>query len=115
MKLFKRSKPPARAIAAAAAGDDLESLTQSLGADLLALARSKAGGMFSSRFWSDKLMEWAMKDPAFGNAAVLARWRRDFPLANVAQIAGANHYIQEDAPEAVAAAVRRVPDRIGPR
>jgi len=56
---------------------------------------------------------WAMKDPAFGNAAVLARWKRDFPSANVTEIAGANHYIQEDAPEAIAAAVRRVDSRIG--
>jgi len=56
---------------------------------------------------------WAMKDPAFGNAAVLARWKRDFPAANVTEIAGANHYIQEDAPEAIAAAVRRVDSRIG--
>jgi haloalkane dehalogenase len=55
---------------------------------------------------------WAMKDPAFGNPAVLARWKRDFPSANVTQIAGANHYIQEDAPEAVVAAVRRLNDRI---
>ena len=62
----------------------------------------------------DKPIElvWAMKDPAFGNPAVLARWQRDFPSAKVTQIAGANHYIQEDAPEAVAAAVRRVNDRI---
>jgi haloalkane dehalogenase len=61
----------------------------------------------------DKPIElvWAMKDPAFGNAAVLARWKRDFPLANVTQIGGANHYIQEDAPEAVAAAIRRVNGR----
>jgi len=56
---------------------------------------------------------WAMKDPAFGNAAVLARWKRDFPSANVTEIAGANHYIQEDAPEAIAAAVRRVDSRTG--
>jgi haloalkane dehalogenase len=55
---------------------------------------------------------WAMKDPAFGNAAVLARWKQDFPSANVTEIAGANHYIQEDAPEAIAAAVRRVDSRI---
>ena len=54
---------------------------------------------------------WAMKDPAFGNAAVLARWKRDFPSANVTEIAGANHYIQEDAPDAIAAAVRRVDSR----
>ena len=56
---------------------------------------------------------WAMKDPAFGNAAVLARWKRDFPTANVTRLAAANHYVQEDAPEAIAAAVRRVQQRIG--
>ncbi len=50
---------------------------------------------------------WAMKDPAFGNAAVLARWQRDFPRANLTKLENANHYIQEDAPEAVAAAVQR--------
>jgi haloalkane dehalogenase len=55
---------------------------------------------------------WAMKDPAFGNPAVMARWKRDFPSANLTEIAGANHYIQEDAPDAVAAAVRRVNSRI---
>jgi haloalkane dehalogenase len=55
---------------------------------------------------------WAMKDPAFGNPAVLARWKRDFPSANLTEVAGANHYIQEDAPDAVAAAVRRVNSRI---
>ncbi len=64
---------------------------------------------------ADKPMElvWAMKDPAFGNAAVIARWKRDFPNANVIQLPNANHYIQEDAPEAVAAAVRRVKERVG--
>ncbi len=56
---------------------------------------------------------WAMKDPGFGNAAVLARWQRDFPSANLTPLAGANHYIQEDAPEAIAAAVERVKNRIG--
>jgi haloalkane dehalogenase len=62
----------------------------------------------------DKPMElvWAMKDPAFGNAAVIARWQRDFPSAKLTQLASANHYIQEDAPEAIAAAVGRVEKRI---
>lgn len=62
----------------------------------------------------DKPLElvWAMKDPAFGNAQVLARWQRDFPSANATMLANANHYIQEDAPEAVAAAVDRVQNRI---
>ena len=67
----------------------------------------------ASRTLGDKPMElvWAMKDPAFGNAAVLARWQRDFPGANLTRIENANHYIQEDAPEAVAAAVVRVQAR----
>jgi haloalkane dehalogenase len=63
---------------------------------------------------SDKPIElvWAMKDPAFGNDAVLARWQRDFPLAHVTRVEAANHYIQEDAPAALADAVRRVSGRI---
>jgi haloalkane dehalogenase len=55
---------------------------------------------------------WAMKDPAFGNEAVLARWQRDFPSANLTRIADANHYIQEDAPQAIAAGVQRAQNRI---
>lgn len=56
---------------------------------------------------------WAMKDPAFGNAAVLARWQHDFPSAHLTRLENANHYIQEDAPAALADAVRRVSDRVG--
>ncbi len=55
---------------------------------------------------------WAMKDPAFGNEQVIARWQLDFPSANLTRLANANHYIQEDAPDAVAAAVDRVQKRI---
>ena len=55
---------------------------------------------------------WAMKDPAFGNEHVIARWQLDFPSANLTRLANANHYIQEDAPDAVAAAVDRVQKRI---
>ena len=54
---------------------------------------------------------WALKDPAFGSAAVQERWQRDFPSAKLTQVANANHYIQEDAPEAIAAAVDRVRSR----
>lgn len=57
---------------------------------------------------------WAMKDPAFGNAAVLARGQHDFPSAHLTKLENANHYIQEDAPAALADAVRRVSDRIRP-
>ena len=51
---------------------------------------------------------WAMKDPAFGSPAVLARWQRDFPSAHVTRVENAKHYIQEDAPGPLAEAVRRV-------
>ena len=65
--------------------------------------------------FADKPMElvWAMKDPAFGNPSVIARWQRDFPKANVTRLENANHYVQEDAPEEVAAAVERVQGRAG--
>jgi len=62
----------------------------------------------------DKPIElvWAMKDPAFGKQQVIARWQRDFPSANLTRLPNANHYIQEDAPDEVAAAVDRVQKRI---
>jgi RHH-type proline utilization regulon transcriptional repressor/proline dehydrogenase/delta 1-pyrroline-5-carboxylate dehydrogenase len=63
MRLFKRSRVSAPL--QHNSSDDLESLTQSIGADLLGLARAKARGLFSSRFWSDKLMAWAMQDAGF--------------------------------------------------
>ena len=55
---------------------------------------------------------WAMKDPAFGREKVIQRWLRDFPEAHVTRLSDANHHVQEDAPEALAAAVERV--AIGP-
>jgi haloalkane dehalogenase len=54
---------------------------------------------------------WAMKDPAFGSPSVIARWQRDFPHAKMTRLENANHYIQEDAPDEVAAAVERARDR----
>lgn len=36
-----------------------------LGAELLDEARRHQKGLLSASFWSDKLMDWAMKDPAF--------------------------------------------------
>jgi haloalkane dehalogenase len=51
---------------------------------------------------------WAMKDPAFGRETVIQRWLHDFPNAHVTRLAKASHYVQEDAPEELAAAVERV-------
>jgi haloalkane dehalogenase len=54
---------------------------------------------------------WGMKDPAFGRETVIQRWLRDFPTARVTRLTDASHYVQEDAPEALAAAVVRVAAR----
>ena len=63
----------------------------------------------SRRGVAEKPMElvWAMKDPAFGRETVIQRWLRDFPDGHVTRLGDANHYVQEDAPEALAAAVER--------
>jgi haloalkane dehalogenase len=53
-------------------------------------------------------MVWAMKDPAFGKPAYLRRWQTYFPHASVDRVADAAHYLQEDCPERIAAAVKRV-------
>ncbi|NQT41155.1 MAG: hypothetical protein HQ581_26925, partial [Planctomycetes bacterium] len=44
---------------------NLERLTLQIGQELLNQARQHRAGVFSARFWSDQLMNWAMKDPAF--------------------------------------------------
>jgi RHH-type proline utilization regulon transcriptional repressor/proline dehydrogenase/delta 1-pyrroline-5-carboxylate dehydrogenase len=59
MALFHRAKP------VIATGGSVEEQTQRIGRDLLQRARSHSRGFFSSAFWSNKLMEWATKDPAF--------------------------------------------------
>ena len=81
MGLFSKSKPkpapapvPQPAKPAAAAADPgraivtdpaLEALIQKKGAQFLELSRGAKSGMLSAAFWSDKLMDWSMKDEAF--------------------------------------------------
>jgi len=43
----------------------IEAAIHRIGQELLADAQQASGGMLSSAFWSDKLMDWAMKDEAF--------------------------------------------------
>ena len=47
-----------------------------------------------------------MKDPAFRPKAALPRARAAFSDHEVVQLHDASHYIQEDAPEAIADAIR---------
>ena len=52
------------------------------------------------------LLTWGMKDFAFRPTSFLPRWQRDFPQATLVELGEAKHYIQEDAPEEIAAAIR---------
>jgi RHH-type transcriptional regulator, proline utilization regulon repressor / proline dehydrogenase / delta 1-pyrroline-5-carboxylate dehydrogenase len=72
MAWLGRSKPKMKTIRAAPAAPTgagiapgLERRTLEIGRQLLAAARDHRAGVFSARFWSDQLMNWAMKDPAF--------------------------------------------------
>jgi len=56
----------------------LEADVRRLGADLLDRARSHRSGMLSKAFWSDKLMDWSMKDQAF--KVQLFRFVDAFPM-----------------------------------
>ncbi|MDP6479387.1 MAG: proline dehydrogenase family protein [Phycisphaerales bacterium] len=73
MSLFtRRSKaaaPPPGATAAATASSpfspEVEQNAARIGTELIAEAEQYAKGLLSAAFWSDKLMDWAMKDEAF--------------------------------------------------
>lgn len=52
------------------------------------------------------LLPFGMKDPAFGRRTVVERWQRAFPAARLVELPGASHYIQEDAPAELVAAIR---------
>ena len=75
----KRKNGVATAAAPSAPADpSLEALIHAKGLDLLNRARGNAKGMLSAAFWSDKLMEWSMKDEAF--KVQLFRFVDAFPM-----------------------------------
>lgn len=51
------------------------------------------------------LLAWGMRDWCF-TPAFLAEWRQRFPAAEIAEFAEAGHYVFEDEPEGLAAALR---------
>ncbi len=53
------------------------------------------------------LLVWGMKDPAFPPKPVLGKMRTYFADHEVVELARAKHFIQEDAPEKIAAAIAR--------
>lgn len=52
------------------------------------------------------LLVFGMKDPAFGREDVITRWRQAFPASTLVRMEQAGHYIQEDEPERIVAAIR---------
>ena len=72
-----------QAVALAPEDAKVEALTQQLGRDYLAAARGNQRGWLSSRFWSDKLMDWAMKDENF--KVQLFRFVDAFPMLKSAE------------------------------
>ena len=57
--------PSIAAVLPQRADPPLEHLTRQIGQELLGQSRQRRAGLFSSRFWSDQMMTWAMHDPAF--------------------------------------------------
>ena len=51
---------------------------------------------------------WGERDPTFSKPSFDERWRRHFPNAATERIADAGHFVQEDRPDRVAAAVLRL-------
>lgn len=51
------------------------------------------------------LLVWGMKDMAFRPKAILPRMKAIFPNHVVVELAGAKHYIQEDAPDEITEAI----------
>src|SRR5262245_9224421 len=56
----------------------VERTTRDIGVELLNAARSHKAGLLSKAFWSDKLMDWSMKDEAF--KIQLFRFVDTFPM-----------------------------------
>jgi len=55
-----------------------------------------------------KEMVWAMKDMAFGKEPYINRWLNYFPGTPVERHHNASHYLQEDIPNPIIAAIERV-------
>lgn len=73
-----------------------------------------AGARWNAGLWERRaalagipaLLLWGMKDPAFG-PKYLARWRQVLPHAEVLEMPGAGHLVQEEAQAEVLGAMRR--------
>lgn len=57
---------------------------------------------------------WGMRDPVLGRNRHLERWAETLPRARIDRVEDAGHFVPEDRPDRVAAAVRRIADRREP-
>lgn len=91
MALFSRRVPKAQTVRSTRPADHetgtrptpsasswRESRIHEIGAEMLRLARDHKTGVLSKQFWSDKLMDWSMKDHAF--KVQLFRFVDAFPM-----------------------------------
>src|SRR5512134_560128 len=89
MALFRRKPPVAPAAVVSPvqvgvpAGGDLEPRIREVGTQLLNAARGHKASVFSRQFYSDALMEWSMKDPAF--KVQMFRFVDAFPMLKTAE------------------------------
>jgi len=69
---------PPEQVSAVEKSTTIEAETQEIGRSLLSAARQYKAGWFSARFWSDQMMNYTMKDPAF--KVQLFRFVDAFPM-----------------------------------
>ncbi|MGI9610898.1 MAG: hypothetical protein ACR2NL_11465 [Acidimicrobiia bacterium] len=53
-------------------------------------------------------MVWVMKDRGFGKESVITRWHQALGEVRTRRLDDASHFLQEDRPDAIAAAIRRL-------
>jgi RHH-type proline utilization regulon transcriptional repressor/proline dehydrogenase/delta 1-pyrroline-5-carboxylate dehydrogenase len=63
---------------------DVERRAIEIGKEMLTTARAHRSGIFSTRFWSDQLMNWSMKDPEF--KVQLFRFIDVFPMLGTPEL-----------------------------
>jgi haloalkane dehalogenase len=64
-----------------------------------------ADGRLPARDPGHALLVWPTRDPAFGDRE-RRRWEQLFPNHRTVVLEGASHYIQEEAPDEIVAAIR---------
>ena len=83
MAIFSRKARPSIASTPTPPAGGLEERTLAIGTDLLKQAQGHKAGLLSAKFYSDKLMDWSMKDQGF--KVQLFRFVDAFPMLRSAE------------------------------